>query len=294
MHADEVPTSALLVRRLLAAQFPDWATLPITPVSSSGTDNALYRLGGDKVVRLPRIGWAAADVAKEQAWLPGLASQLPLAVPTPLALGAPGEGYPWPWSVYNWLEGKNPQLDTLEHPQRFTTDLAGFINALHKVETAGGPPAGRGVPLAERDEATRQALAALTGRVDVGAAAAAWDAALNAPPWRGAPVWVHGDLQAGNLLVKDGRLSAVIDFGGLGVGDPACDTIVAWNFLSAGLRAVFKQALALDEATWARGRGWALSVALIALPYYWDSNPYLADTARHAIREVLTEYGAGV
>lgn len=294
MHADEVETDGSLVTRLLAAQFPPWSRLPVEPVPSAGTDNALYRLGSRLAVRLPRIQRAAGQVEKEHLWLPRLAPQLPLAVPVPLAKGRPGEGYPWSWSVCPWLDGENATLERMADLRQAATDLAQFIAALQQIDPTGGPLAGahnffRGVPLALRDAPTRAAIAALRGTLDGDAATAAWEVALQAPPWHRAPVWVHGDLQAGNLLAVGGRLSAVIDFGGLGIGDPACDLIVAWNLLSADARQVFRAALGTDDDTWARGRGWALSFGLIALPYYQSSNPVLAAIARRAIAEVLAE-----
>ena len=294
MHADEVATDAGLVRRLIAAQFPRWASLPITPVPSAGTDNALYRLGDDMVVRMPRIHWATGQIEMERRWLPHLAPHLPLAIPTPLAVGEPAEGFPWAWSVYRWLDGDNATLDRLADPDQAARDLARFVHALQGVDTTGAPQTkpgtfGRGVPLADRDAGTREAIAACDGLIDTSAAMAAWEAALAAPVWQGPPVWLHGDLQSGNLLARQGRLSAVIDFGALTVGDPACDLMVAWNLFTAGPRAAFREAMAVDDATWARGRGWALSPALVALPYYRETNPGLAAIARHAIAEVLAE-----
>jgi len=294
MHDDEVETDATLVRRLLTAQFPQWAELPIAPVPSAGTDNALYRLGEDMVVRLPRIDWAAEDVEKEQRWLPRLAPQLPLAIPAPLAQGAPGEGYPWRWSVYQWLNGEDASVARITDPGQAARDLAHFITALREIATTGWPPpeppsASRGVPLATRDTETRAALASLHGLLDTDAATGAWEAALLAPAWDGPPVWIHGDLSPLNLLVKQGRISAVIDFGALGIGDPACDLIPAWNFFSAPTRRIFRAALAVDDATWARGRGWALSIGLIALPYYQHTNLALASIARRAIAEALAD-----
>jgi aminoglycoside phosphotransferase (APT) family kinase protein len=290
MHADEVDHDVALVRRLLAAQLPHWADLPIEPVPSSGTDNAMYRLGDAMAVRLPRIPGAVADVEKEHRWLPRLAPFLPLAVPVPLAKGKPGEGYPWPWSVYRWLDGETATMDRIAEPEQAAADLAGFVGALQRIDPSDGPRGGRGVPLSRRDAETREALAALHGMIDVGAATAAWEAALLAPAWEGPPVWLHGDLHATNLLAREGRLSAVIDFGGVGVGDPACDLMVAWTYLPARTREVFRAALPVDDATWARGRGWALSVGLIALPYYRDSNPVLAGIARSAIAEALADH----
>src|SRR5438132_7965951 len=233
MHADEVDTDVSLVRRILAAQFPQWAHLPIEPVQPFGTDNANYRLGDDMVVRLPRREQTSRTLEKERQWLPRLAPLLPLAVPVPLAAGMPGEGYPFTWSVYTWLRGENATGERISDRGQLATDLAEFIAALQRIATTDGPPPGehnffRGEPLARRDVETRAAIAALDGKIDVDAVSAAWEEALRSPDWQRAPVWVHGDLDARNLLVANGRLSAVIDFGGLGVGDPACDVMVVW------------------------------------------------------------------
>lgn len=292
MHADEIHTDAALVRRLLRGQFPHWAGLPIAPVPSAGTDNALYRLGDGMVVRLPRIGWATDQSALEREWLPRLAPLLPLAVPAPLAMGRPAEGYPWDWAVYRWLDGEDATRARIEDPAQATAELAHFILTLHRVDPALGPPpgpprSGRSEPLAARDAAVRDAIVASEGLVDTGAAAAAWETALCAPEWPGPPVWIHGDLLPGNLLFAHGRLSAVLDWSCLGLGDPAVDLLPAWSFLDADARPLFRRALAVDDATWARGRGWALSVGLIALPYYQTTNPVLAGVARRAIEAVL-------
>lgn len=294
MHDDEVRTDVTLVRRLLTAQFPRWADLPVTPVESAGTDNAIYRLGHDMSVRLPRVEWATGQVEKEHRWLPRLAPHLPLTIPVPLAMGVPAEGYPWRWSIYPWLEGDNATIDRISDLRQAASDLARFVAALQHIGPTDGPPPGqhnsfRGVPLAMRDARTRAAIRSLEGTLDSKAATAAWEAARRAPPWSGPGVWLHGDLHAGNLLAGHGRLSAVIDFGCLGVGDPACDLMVAWTLLTAEARPVFRAALAVDDATWARARGWALSVAVIILPYYKDTNPVLCGIARHAIAEVLAD-----
>lgn len=289
MHVDEVHTDASLVRRLLAAQFSRWADLPITPVASAGTDNAIYRLGDSMAVRLPRIHWAVSQADFEYQWLPRLAAHLPLAIPAPLELGTPAEGYPWSWSIYRWLDGENAIATPVTDPRRAAAQLGEFVTALRGVDTTGGPPSGRGVPLAHRDQQVRAAIESVRDILDVGALTAAWDAALAAPAWPGAPRWLHGDLLAGNLLVRHGRLSAVIDFGAAGVGDPACDTMAAWTSLPAAARTQFRTAVEVDDATWARGRGWALCFGLVALPYYQVSNPTLAGIARHAIDEVLAD-----
>src|SRR5215211_3273412 len=256
MHSDEVGTDVGLVRRLVAAQFPQWDGLPVEPVVSAGTDNAIYRLGDEMSARLPRRRKNAAQLEKELRWLPRLAPLLPLAVPIPLAVGKPADGYPFPWSIYTWLEGETATVERIAEPRQTATDLARFVAALQGVDPADGPLPGehnslRGVPLAMRDESTRAAIAALGGTVDAGAVTAAWDAALQAPEWQRPPVWIHGDLDSRNLLVEYGRLSGVIDFGCLGVGDPACDVTVAWKVLSAETRDSFRTAITVDEATWA-------------------------------------------
>ncbi len=295
MHIDEVDIDAALVRRLLTAQFPQWADLPIAPVRSAGTDNAIYRVGSDMAVRFPRIEGATGQADKERQWLPRLAPRLPLAIPVPLAKGTPGDGYPWQWSVYRWLKGENATNERIADPAQAARDLAHFITVLQRIDPTDGPSprshnSFRGLPLATRDVETRAAIASLDSILDTGAVSAAWDTALQSPAWSGPPVWIHGDLSPLNLLVQHGRLSAVIDFGCMGVGDPACDLQVAWNLLSAQTRDVFRAALVVDDATWARGRGWALSVGLIALPYYQSTNPVLAGIARRAIDEVLADH----
>ena len=291
MHAGEIHTDAALVRRLLTRQFPHWADLPVTPVPSYGTDHDIYRLGERLGVRLPRVGWASGQAAKEAEWLPRLAPHLPLAVPTPVALGRPDEGYPFPWAVNEWLPGQNAD-GALRDLERAAVDLAGFITALRAVDTSGAPPrlpGTRGGPLAERDEAVRHAIAELGDRIDGASALRSWEQSLAAPVWDGAEVWVHGDLLPGNLLVVDGRLSAVIDYGGLTVGDPACDLQPAWNLFSDGSRRTLLAQLEADEAMRLRGRGWALSQALIALPYYWETNRGIVRQALRTLDLVLGE-----
>jgi aminoglycoside phosphotransferase (APT) family kinase protein len=298
MHADEVGIDAALVGRLVAGQFPEWAELPVEPVLPLGTDNALYRLGDDLVVRLPRRERTTRTLDKERRWLPRLAPLLPLAVPVPLAEGVPAEGYPFAWSVYRWLKGENATIAGITDLSLLATDLAQFVSALQRIDPTDGPSPGehnffRGVPLARRDEATRASIASLAGAIDGDSVTAAWEAALRAPEWERAPVWVHGDLDARNLLVDGGRLNAVIDWGGLGVGDPACDVMVAWKVLSAETRDRFRTALSVDEATWARGRGWALSQALNALSYYtMETNPVLVAEARRWLVEVLADHSS--
>jgi aminoglycoside phosphotransferase (APT) family kinase protein len=292
LHANEVATDERLVRGLLADQFPEWAHLPTERVRTPGSDHVLYRLGEELVVRLPRKKGVDEQVDKERTWLPRLAPLLPYAVPVPVARGMPSAHFPFSWSIYRWLDGVNPYEGTDD--RALAVDLARFIGALQRIDTDGGPAAGdqnfgRGGPLASRDEPTRAAIAELEGRVDAAAVTAAWEDALQAPPWQGPPVWLHGDLTSENLLVRQGSLAAVIDFGCLGVGDPACDVMVAWALLAGDARRVFRTELGVEDATWTRGRGWALSTGLIALPYYGETHPPRALNARYRIAEVLAD-----
>jgi aminoglycoside phosphotransferase (APT) family kinase protein len=279
------------VHRLLAGQFPEWADLAIQPVVSYGTDHDIYRLGDHLAARLPRIGWATGQTAKEREWLPKLAPHLPLAVPVQLAMGDPAEGYPFAWSVYEWLPGENAN-GTINDLNQAAVDLAAFVKALRSVDTTGvypRPAGSRGAPLVELDEHVRRSIAELGDRIDTKAALRSWDESLDAPAWDGADVWVQGDLLPGNLLVVDGRLSAVIDFGCLNVGDPACDLQPAWNVFGGDSRARYRAELDADEASWLRGRGWSLFQTVMALPYYWDTNPGMVRQASHALAQVLAD-----
>ncbi|WP_455355120.1 aminoglycoside phosphotransferase family protein [Streptomyces sp. SYSU K217416] len=293
MHPGQHPIDDDLVRRLIAGQFPQWAELAVERFPSGGTVNAMYRLGDAMVVRLPLVEGGAGDVSMEREWLPRLAPRLATAVPEVLGAGEPAEGYPWPWSVYRWLTGENPEAGALSEPVLLARDLARFVAAMRSITLPGAPVAHRGGPVAALDAETRAAIEALREipqeDVDCDAAAAVWEDALRAPGWNGPPVWLHADLMPGNLLVDGGRLTSVIDFGCTGVGDPACDLFPAWNLLPADARQVFREALGVDDATWNRGRARTLSQALIALPYYRRTNPAMAHNARHVIRAVLGE-----
>ena len=297
IHADEVDINVSLVRRLIAAQFPQWADLPIKPVEISGIDNRTFHLGAHMTVRLPSAAAYALQVEKEHRWLPKLAPLLPLPIPVPLAKGAPADGYPWQWSVYRWLQGETATAERIADLRQFATALAQFLTALQQIDSAGGPPPGRhnffrGGPLSVYDAETRQAIAALDGKVDTAAASAVWEVALEAT-WHGSPVWFHGDISWGNLLVEGGRLRAVIDFSTSGVGDPSCDLAIAWTLFGRGSRAAFRAALQLDDATWARGRGWTLWKGLITLAEHIDTNPLEAGRARRVIDEVLADHKYG-
>ena len=285
MHANELETDEPLVRRLLATQFPQWAELSIEALPLGGTDNAIYRLGDELSVRLPRRrDWATGSLDKEFEWLPKLAPLLPLPVPTPIARGAAGE-----WAVYNWLDGEDAASVPLDLP-RAAVDLAELLAALRQIDASvGPPPAGRGGPLEPRDKPTRAGIAALADSIDATAVTAAWEAALAAPQWDLPPVWIHGDLDARNLLVRDGQITGVVDWGAVCVGDPACDVKVAWAVLDSETRPIFRELLEIDDATWARGRGWALSQAMIALPYYLHTYPVIVQEAWRWLTEALAD-----
>jgi aminoglycoside phosphotransferase (APT) family kinase protein len=293
-HAGEVGIDASLVRRLIAAQFPHWADLPVSPTVPQGWDNRTFRLGERMTVRLPSAERYVAQVEKEHRWLPRLAPHLPLPIPVPLVRGVPADGYPWPWSIYRWIEGETATIGRIADPHRFATGLAHFLVALQRVDPTDGPPPGphnffRGGPLTVYDAETRQAITALEGEIDTGAATAVWEAAL-AATWHGQPVWFHGDVAWGNLLVEEGRLSAVIDFGTSGVGDPSCDLAISWTLFGGESREAFRAVLQPDDATWARGRGWTLWKALITLAGHAASSLQEPREPRRVIEEVITDY----
>ncbi len=284
-----------LVKCLLSTQLPRLAALPLARLDPAGSDNVIYRLGGELSVRLPRGEWAAEQPEKESRWLPRLAPHLPLAIPEPVALGSPGCGYPWHWSVSRWLPGSPPEIGALSRPDRTALDLARFVAALHRfpvdLSLAAGPHTGFiGAPLARRDADTRAAIAATADVFDRTALTAVWDAALAAPPWPHPPVWVHGDLHPGNLLMHSGEISAVLDFGGLGVGDPACDALIAWTLLPPSAREIFRVESGLDDDSWTRGRGYALSTGLNAYTAYAATNPRVAASTRHQITATLADF----
>ena len=284
MHADELEIDEVLVRRLLAGQFTEWADRPLSRVEPAGTVNAIFRLGDDLSVRLARRE-RPTEREKEVDWLPRLAPLLPLEIPVPVAQGRPTDEYPWFWDVYTWVEGATAPIEQIDAVEG-ARDLAEFVTALQRVDPAGAPP-GRGIPLAERDKGIRYWLARFDGDPAV---TAEWERALAAPPWEGPPVWHHGDLDVRNWLVRNGRICAVIDWGSMGVGDPACDVMVAWKLHSREARDAFRDAAPTDDATWERARGWVLSQAVAALAYYTpENNPSLYREAESWLELVLSE-----
>lgn len=290
---NDIEIHAGLVAQLIRTQFPEWSDLQIRPVEPGGWDNRMFRLGSRMVVRLPSAEAYAAQVEKEQRWLPRLAPHLSVPIPAPLRVGQPGPEYSWSWSVYGWLEGEPVSAVRFAEPTTLAEDLAAFLVELRSLDASNGPLAGphnfhRGGSLRVYDEETRQAIVALEAEINAPTATELWEEALSTD-WERAPVWVHGDVAAGNLLVVGERLSAVIDFGCLGVGDPACDLVMAWTFFDAIGRERFKAAVGLDPATWQRARGWALWKALITLARCRRDDATEAEKQRQILGAVLTQ-----
>ena len=283
-----------LVKKLISTQFPEWKDLPIQKVASSGWDNKTFHLGGNMTVRLPSAAEYELQVEKEHRWLPKLGPFFSLAIPEPIAMGEPGDGYPWKWSIYRWIEGDSAASTKIADQCRFANDLAQFLAALQKIDAAEGPTPGlhsfhRGGALKVYDDETRRSLEGLKGKIDTKTATEMWEEAI-AIDWVRAPVWVHGDISAGNLLVKDGKLHAVIDFGQLAIGDPACDMQIAWTMFEGKSRQIFQKSLQLDIETWNRGRAWTLWKALVVAAGFTNpTNTESADCWR-IIDEVLSDY----
>jgi len=288
MHPDQIEVTPALVRRLIQDQFPDWADLALVEVDSFGTDHAIFRLGQQFSVRLPIVAWATRQASIERSWLPRLAPHLPVAVPRPVATGLARLGYPFTWTVSEWLPGEPGSPGLNEEPAAL--DLARFIAALQAIDPTGAPArriGGRGGPLIDADASVRDAIRALGNRIDGTAALRSWEQSLAAPSWAGRDLLIHTDLLPGNLLFSAGRLTGVIDWGGLTAGDPAADLQPAWQLLHAGNRELLRTGLGVDAAAWLRGRGWALEQSLVALPYYWDTNPGMVGQASRTLSEVL-------
>ncbi len=290
MHDGELDIDLELVGDLVATQFPRLAGLPIRPVQSTGTVNAIFRLGDDLYARLPRMETWAEDLRREWRWLPYLGPQLSLPVPVPVSLGRPDSSYPFFWAIYEWIDGRPYADDLVDDEHRAAVDLARFVIELRRIDTTGAPSAGRR-PLRELDAITREMIASAHGVIDGDAASAAWDRALEAPAWTGTPVWIHTDLLRPNVLVRDGRICAVIDFGGAGIGDPAADLIAAWSVFGPTGRSAFRDALEVDDGTWNRARGFALHQAALIIPYYRETNPGFVASAQRTVTEVLADIG---
>jgi aminoglycoside phosphotransferase (APT) family kinase protein len=296
LHADQVEIDESLARVLVASQFPEWATLPITHVPSGGTENVVFRLGHDLALRMPMTPGAVGGLLKEVRWLSVVAAHVSLAVPEVVARGEPDQGYPFPWAVVRWLDGEDALTAEFDSMDQLADDLGGFVRELQSIDMTDAPAPGsdgfvRGVPIAQRDDYFRSAIRECEGLLDVVRVTAVWDDALVAPIWDGPPVWLHADLIPGNLLVRDGRLAGVLDFGAMATGDPAYDITPAWHVLDGDARTRFLALTGPDDATVRRARGLVVSGGVIALPYYLHTNPAMVATARRGIDAVLAEVG---
>lgn len=290
---NEIKIDETLVRRLVDSQFPQWKNLRVRSVQSQGWDNRTFHLGDTMLVRMPSDTDYELQVEKEQQWLSRLAPLLPLPIPLPIAMGKPEYEYPWKWSIYRYLDGESATTASIADPNQFAKSLANFLSALQKIDTTNGPVAGlhsfyRGGLLSTYDTETKQAIKTLKDKIDEEAVTEIWGIALKTV-WQNKPVWVHGDISLGNLLVKNGQLSAVIDFGQLAVGDPACDLAIAWTFFKDKSRDIFRKNLSLDNDTWARARGWTLWKALITAAGMTDPNNTESKQCWHIINEVIND-----
>jgi aminoglycoside phosphotransferase (APT) family kinase protein len=293
MHDGQASVDAALVRRLVAGQFPQLAGLPVIGISSPGTVNAIYRIGDDWYARLPLLEKWQSGLEYEARWLPWLAPRLTLAIPEPVWAGRPAEGYPFGWAIYRWLDGSPYADDLVDDEGKAAADLARFVTELRQVEPVSEAPRTGRRPLEELDVTTQESFAAAAGAIDVDGAFLAWQDSLRAAPWDGSPVWIHSDLLRPNVLVHNGRISAVIDFGAVGVGDPATDVIAAWAVFGPAGRVAFRAALGVDDDTWRRSRGIALHQAVALIPYYAESNPAFAALGRRTARQVIADFRDG-
>ena len=290
MHADEFEIDEQLVRSLIKTQCPQWSELSLQKIASSGTDNALFRLGQDLVVRLPRLIGADSNVNKEYLWLPQLASFLNIPISVPLFKGHATDFYPSTWMISQWNSGSNPIFEVENEYGELAKDLAQFLNQFHQIPLTHGPKSRRGLALSVVDDEMRMSIAQLDEECDTKRITKIWDSALLISGWHKKAVWVHGDFLPGNILIQNNRLSAVLDFSDVGMGDPACDCVIAWALLNNKSRSIFKNHLKdIDENTWIRGRAWALSIAVIMLPYYKHTNPVLVALASRVIDQVLSD-----
>ncbi len=294
MNSQRVIIDTSLARRLIASQFPQWKTLSISPIATSGWDNRTFHLGKNMSIRLPSAADYELQVEKEHQWLPQLAPRLPLSIPIPLAMGKPEHGYPWKWSIYQWLDGETVASARIENLSELAIDLANFLTALQKIDTTGGPSPGlhsffRGGSLSVYDRETRHSISSLKNKIDVAMATKVWEAALSTS-WKSPPVWVHGDISAGNLLVRNGKLSAVIDFGQLAIGDPACDLVINWTLFHGKSRELFQKMLPLDQGTWARAHGWVLWKALVVAAELTTPNNSESKQCWRVLEDVIADH----
>jgi aminoglycoside phosphotransferase (APT) family kinase protein len=292
MHEDEVRIDVAIVRRLVDEQFPEWAGLQIREVESTGTVNAIHRIGEAACARLPRRSRSAGGIVRELRWLPWVAKRISLAIPRPIGAGRPGSIYPFPWGLYRWIDGQPYSNEGVEDERQAARDLAQFVLELRSLDTSGAPPAGR-KPLLELDSDTRSAIEAADSLIDARGALAAWDEALATAVFHGEAVWIHADLLRPNTLTRSGRIRAILDFGAAGAGDPAADVIAAWSIFGPVGREEYRSTLNVDDETWRRARGYALHQAALIIPYYSKTNPAFTALAQRTVKQVLLDGAKG-
>lgn len=285
---DNIKIDTNLVKKLIAEQFPQWQSLSIHPVAQSGWDNRTFHLGEEMVIRLPSDKEYEPQIEKEYRWLPSLSKQLSFQITQPIALGKPSSTYPWHWSINRWIEGESASRQNIHDIKFFAEALGACLKEFQSLDATGGPLAGahnfyRGGLLNAYDHEMRLAIPKIKNFHEQSLAASLWQEAL-ASKWHLRPVWVHGDIAVGNILVHSGRLHGLIDFGQLAIGDPACDLVIAWNFFSSEERSVFKKAVQLDNDTWIRALGWALWKTLC-----W---PIKGTDVKEVLHEIYTDYYA--
>lgn len=289
LHNTEAKLSLEVVKQLLNEQFPEWSHQTIHPLSHQGTDNVMLKLGENKILRFPRTQRSEESLKKEFLWLPKLDSSLPIQIPHILGVGRPNEQYPYQWAIVNFLEGRSPSDSNPLNLTLAAKDLGNFIKELQKVDTINAPLCSRKPPSMSCDKETRESMLALSDVFDIKVIDKLWDLALEVSSWKMDPVWLHGDIHAGNLLVQGRKLTGVIDFGMSGVGDPACDLIVAWMLFDQDAREIFHSAVNPDEAMWDRARGCALHFGIMAYSYYKNRDPFLAGVAKRTLNEILMD-----
>lgn len=299
LHENEVPVDEEVIRSLLAEQCPQWTGLSLTP-AGAGTENTMYRLGDDLLLRLPRTADKAHALRKEREWLPRLAAELPHLIPEPVHAGAPAAAFPLPWAVFRWIDGEEVRPDTVQDWAALGADLAAVVRDLHRIDLMGATRAGdlswyRGGSLRACDEWITTCLAdcrATVGeRMDVDALERMWRAGLALPEPTRPHVWLHGDLKPTNLLVRDGRLHAVIDFGALSIGLPDAEHATVWD-LPAQARHAYWDAIGIDDATWTRARAWAIAVGASGISYYWHTYPAFVAECQARLRSILSDAAA--
>lgn len=289
MHQNEINPDNDLVAVLIEQQFPKWKKLPLLKIKHDGTDHAIFRLGDHMCVRLPRIESSAKFLLQEQHILKSLKPHLPCKIPSPIVIGKPCAHFPYSWAIMDWIEGHTAFNHPPKNLEQCADTLANIILSLQKIETADAPYSQRGGILRMRDQYVWSSLDALKHRPDHEQLCNLWNELTKTPPWDETPCWIHGDLLPGNILLQGDHIAAIIDFGLAGIGDPACDLLPAWSLLDKPSRSIFRERLKTDKDSWNRGKGWALSQAIIILPYYEHTNPELVSIANRMIDALMAE-----